>query len=181
LQATREAIVGECPRESELLEALQTTAWPDSCSADLRTHVSECQSCTELAAIVLPLLDEHRTATLEAPVPSSAVVWWRAQRRARLEAARVAARPITVLQGLSGACAAGLMAGAVGYVSPAVRAVMLQTWSTVKGITSPDAVALPPIPWTDLLVSPIAVAAAVSLTMALVLAPLVIYLSGSDS
>jgi hypothetical protein len=173
--------VRECAREPDLLEALQTTAWPDCCSADLRTHVSQCQSCTELAAIVLPLLDEHRSATLEAPVPSSAVVWWRVQRRARLEAARMAVRPITVVQGLSGACAAGLMAGAIGYVSPTVRGALSQAWSMLDGITTPDGMTLSLIAWTDLLVSPIGVAAAVGLTMAVVLAPLVIYLSDSDS
>ena len=166
----------ECAREAELLDALQTTAWPDCCSADLHAHVGDCRSCAELAAIVLPLLDEQRAATLEARVPSSAIVWWRAQRRARLEAARAAARPITVLQWLSAACAAGLMAAAIGYVSPAVRESLTRTWSMLRGITGPEAVSLTAIPWAEMLVTPVG-AVAIGLTMALLLAPLAIYLS----
>jgi hypothetical protein len=38
-------------------------------------------------------------------VPSSAVVWWRAQVQAREEAARAAARPIAFIQGVAASCA----------------------------------------------------------------------------
>lgn len=167
----------ECAREAELLDALQATAWPECCSEELRVHVSACPPCGELAAIVLPLLDEHRTAALEARVPSSAIVWWKAQRRARLEAARAAAQPITILQWLSGACAAGLMAGAIGYVSPAARQVVLAAWSMLSALTMPENLALSAVPWTELVLSPVSMAAAMALTMALVVAPLAIYLA----
>ena len=167
----------ECAREAELLDALQTTAWPDCCPADLRAHVGQCRSCEDLAAIVLPLLDEHRAATLEAGVPSSAIVWWRAQQRARLEALSVAARPITVVQWLSAACAAGLLAAAIGYVSPALRESLARAWSMVSGIMAPGAGALSALPWAEMLVSPVGAAAAIGLTMTLLLAPLAIYLA----
>lgn len=169
-----------CPREAELLEALQTTAWPESSPANLRAHVAECDSCTDLAAIVVLLLDEHRLATLQAQVPSSAIVWWRAQRRARLEAARTAARPILVIQGLAGACAVGLIAGAASYVSPAVRSSLSKAWSMVAGLTPPDRSALSAIPWTEVLVTPVGAAAAIGLTMAIVLAPVAIYLASRE-
>jgi hypothetical protein len=41
------------------------------------------------------------------------MVWWRATIRARAEAARTAARPISVLQGIAGACFVGAAAGLV--------------------------------------------------------------------
>lgn len=167
----------ECPREAELLEALQTTAWPDCCDDGLRAHVAACGSCEALVTVVLPLLDERRAALLEASVPTSAIVWWRAQRRARQEAAEVAARPITVLQWLSAACAAGLMAGAIGYVSPAMRQPLSDAWAMVSGVVASDALALPAVPWIEIVVSPAGAAAAIGVTMALVLAPLAIYLA----
>jgi hypothetical protein len=47
-------------------------------------------------------------------VPSAGLVWWRVTIRARAEASRVAERPITVVQGIAGACAVGLACGVVG-------------------------------------------------------------------
>jgi hypothetical protein len=41
------------------------------------------------------------------------MVWWRATIRARAEAAHAAMQPITVLQGIAGACAAGATAALV--------------------------------------------------------------------
>jgi len=39
------------------------------------------------------------------------MVWWRATIRARADAARTAAQPISVLQGIAGACFVGAAAG----------------------------------------------------------------------
>lgn len=167
----------ECAREAELLDALQATAWPDCSPEDLRAHVRECRSCEELAAIVLPLLDEHRAATLQARVPSSGIVWWRAQQRARLEAARTAARPITVVQRLSAACAAGLLAAAVGYVSPTMREALARMGTMLRGLAEPGSAGLPAIPWAEIIITPLGAAMAIGLTMALVLAPLAIFLT----
>src|SRR5688500_14867403 len=102
-----------CAREEELLEALQSTQWPETCDPALRDHVTSCASCTDLVAVVAPLLDEHRALLHEATVPSSAIVWWRAQMRSRREAAARAAQPISVALGISVACAAGLLATAL--------------------------------------------------------------------
>jgi hypothetical protein len=55
------------------------------------------------------------TSRCEARVPSAAHVWWRAQMRARQEAAAAAARPIAVAQGVAAASAAGLAAAAIAF------------------------------------------------------------------
>ena len=62
-----------CGREDEVLDALQTSRWPEACDATLRAHVAACVPCTELIALVKPLLEEHRALVQEAPVPSSAI------------------------------------------------------------------------------------------------------------
>ena len=110
----------ECPRERELLDALQASRWPGS-DESLQAHVSTCPSCTDLLAVVAPLLDEQRALQQEAAVPSSAIVWWRAQRRFRREAMEKAAQPISFVQGITIACAAGLLATVLGIFVPTFR------------------------------------------------------------
>lgn len=168
----------ECPRETDVLDALQTSAWPDCCSEDLRAHIHACQSCAELVQTVLPLLDEYRAALLEAHVPSSGIVWWRAQIRARHDATKAAMRPITVLQGLSLACAVGLLAAAIGFVSPTFR--QAAAW-VVGTVTAAADLELPSIPWPDVqLLSPLGVAAALALLLFVVAMPLAVYFAVSD-
>lgn len=57
---------------------------------------------------------EASTARREAAPPSSAIVWWRAQMRARQEATRAVERPLTIVHGLAIAIAAGLLLSIVG-------------------------------------------------------------------
>ena len=63
-----------CTREPELVEAIQAGRWPEACDPALRAHVDACGSCAGLAAIVVPLTDEHQALLAEATVPSSAIV-----------------------------------------------------------------------------------------------------------
>ncbi len=56
----------------------------------------------EIEAIVAEAIAaEAALARAEAAPPSSAIVWWRVQMRARQEAARAADRPITIVHGLA--------------------------------------------------------------------------------
>jgi hypothetical protein len=100
-----------CPREPDVLDALAAERWPDRADEALRSHVAACSLCTDLIEVVRPILAERDYAATEedARIPSSAAMWWRAQLRARREAAREAARPITVAQiiGLTTAVALG--------------------------------------------------------------------------
>jgi hypothetical protein len=78
-------------------------------------------SDAEIEAIVAEAIAaEAALARAEAAPPSGAIVWWRAQLRARQEAARAADRPITIVHGLAIACGAGL---ALSLIDSAVAGV----------------------------------------------------------
>lgn len=63
---------------------------------------------------------ETSAAHREAAPPSSAIVWWRAQMRARQEAARTVERPLTIVHALAIACGFGLLVSAVGLAAAAL-------------------------------------------------------------
>jgi hypothetical protein len=76
----------------------------------------------EIEAIVADAIAaEASIARAEAQPPSSAIVWWRAQMRARQEAARLAEKPITIVHALSIAAGAGLMLSVIGYALAGVK------------------------------------------------------------
>jgi hypothetical protein len=102
----------ECPREADLVEAIAFGRWPDRCG-DLTTHVAACEICSDLVEVALALHDDRAALCREVQPPSAGIVWWRATIRARAEATRTATQPISVLQGIAGACAVGAAAGLV--------------------------------------------------------------------
>ena len=169
----------DCPREAEVLEALQTSAWPGCCRATLRAHVDTCETCSDLLAVALPLIADHRAASLEAPVPASGVVWWRAQTRARQEAAAAAMRPITIVQGLALACATGLLAGIAGLTSPTFRQWI--GWA-VGRLADLRAVERPALAWSAVAepMTPVVMLGVLALAMIAVLAPVALYLARGD-
>jgi hypothetical protein len=76
----------------------------------------------EIEAIVAEAIAaEASLARTEAAPPSSAIVWWRAQMRARQEAARAADRPITIVHGVAIACGAGVALSLIGTAIGGVR------------------------------------------------------------
>jgi hypothetical protein len=95
----------ECPHEQDVLDALAAQRWPARCDGDLRAHVASCALCTDLIEVASALLDDQESAWHEARVPPSSVIWWRAQIRAREEAARSAARPVAFMQGVAASLA----------------------------------------------------------------------------
>ncbi len=165
----------ECTREQDLLDALASGRWPARCEPELRAHVDGCALCRDTLAVALPLLIDGEAAYAAAQVPSSGVVWWRAQMRARREAERVASRPITIVQAIAFACGTALVVALLWLTSPA-----LPNWldwlrrfgdSVTSAATSlTEATAISPwrfLPW-------------VILGVWLVLLPLVIYLAVAD-
>jgi hypothetical protein len=110
----------ECNREQDVLDAIAAGRWPDRCDADLSAHIAGCAICADVAAVARAIREDHEAAWRDAHVPPSGRVWWRAEMRARQEAARKAAQPITVVQGIAGACAAGIVAALIGVIWPAV-------------------------------------------------------------
>lgn len=91
----------DCRRESEVLELVRAGRWPESCDDEVRAHVAECAHCDESARIASLITADFHVAVRTAQVPTSGVVWWRAQRRAREEAAQTAARAVTLVQAIS--------------------------------------------------------------------------------
>jgi hypothetical protein len=76
----------------------------------------------EIEAIVAEAIAaEASLARREAAPPSSAIVWWRAQMRARQEAAKTAERPITIIHGVAIACFAGLALSLIDTLVAGVR------------------------------------------------------------
>jgi hypothetical protein len=99
----------ECPRESEIFEAVAFNR-----EREVRDHLATCAICAEIADVAGALRADHAAACREAAVPSAGAVWWRATVRARAEAAHTVSQPITVLQGIAGACGAGLAVALAG-------------------------------------------------------------------
>jgi hypothetical protein len=79
-------------------------------------------SDAQIEAIVAEAIAAEASAARgEAAPPSSAIVWWRAQMRARREAAQVADRPIAIVHALAIACGAGLALALIGLVTASLR------------------------------------------------------------
>ena len=164
----------ECPREADVFEAVAFGRWPGQC-ADLVAHVSTCAICADVVIVSGALHEDREWLCREAQPLAAGMVWWRATIRARAEAARTATRPISVLQGIAGACFVGLGAGLVTVAWQSIHwvdrigelAVQLETRRA--GIASASTLAaahgLPIL---------------IALVAGLVLAPLALYLTLAD-
>ena len=76
----------------------------------------------EIEAIVAEAIAAEATlAKSEAQPPSSAIVWWRAQMRARQEAAQMVERPLTIVHALAISCGIGVLAALVGTMVAGVK------------------------------------------------------------
>jgi hypothetical protein len=91
----------DCVHEQDVLDAIASNGWPDRCDVDLGDHVRECAVCADVAAIAGPLAEERERCWNDADLPPACLVWWRAQMRARAEAARLARRPIAMAQAVA--------------------------------------------------------------------------------
>jgi hypothetical protein len=162
----------ECVRESELLDSLTEGRWPETCDQELRAHVASCAICADIAAVALPLLSDRHAAVQTAEVPSSAIVWWRAQMRARQEAARVAARPISVVQGIAAVAAMVLAVALIMNFAPLVA----------SALSLPEVPALPTLPSLSSLVPTTVLGLLIvgAIGIWLLLGPIAIYFAVSD-
>lgn len=111
----------DCVREQDVVDALASGRWPERVSDDLRCHVDGCDICADTLAVALPLLLDRDAPGDEPHIPSSAVMWWRAQLRARQDAAREAARPIAVAQIVGGISVVAALSIVVLAFSPLAR------------------------------------------------------------
>jgi hypothetical protein len=114
----------------------------------------KCRECADAGALATLLRQEFAHTERLARVPTPEIVWWRAQMRAREEAARTAARPILLTQAVAFAALVGLLISVAGRLTlPAL------SWA-----------ALVPVP-----LSPPLVLLAVAVVCWLVIAPLALY------
>jgi hypothetical protein len=159
-----------CIHEDEVVATLKLSQWPDGCEPELRHHVGGCASCAQLVELAQALLEDHQALLVQAEVPSSAIGWWRAQMRSRREAAQVVTQPITFVQGLILACAAGLMVAAVGFFVPTFRRAI--EWGVGAAGSLPSiSLSLPP----NALASPIVMAAGAALLLCAIVLPVALY------
>jgi hypothetical protein len=147
----------ECPRESDVLDALASARWPERVDAELRGHVASCEVCQDVIAVASAMREDHEAAWREASVPSSGQMWWRAEMRARQDAVREASRPVTVAQGVAVVLALAVAAGATWLAWPTIQAfVASASVGDVPGIGTPMFIPLAVAMGALLVVAPVA-------------------------
>jgi hypothetical protein len=165
-----------CRREAEVVSAVLAGGWPSNAGENLLTHVGTCGDCREVLLVTRMMKANYEPTNGEVHVPAAGQVWWRAAVRARLEAAQVAARPLTWLHGLAGASAVGLACALLSVAWPSVREAAGWLGVLVNGVDPRDlevAGTVGRAVWNSL---PVAGAVAVGL----MLAPLALYFVLSD-
>jgi hypothetical protein len=134
-----------CAHEDTVLAAALDSS--RVCPTHLAEHLAACDGCRDLYVIATALQDDHAAALADVRVPSAGQAWWRAELRARQEAAAIAARPITVATGIAAASLLGLLASVAGALAwwlrdsltmpsaaqPAIEALMAQAWGDPTG------------------------------------------------
>ncbi len=120
----------ECSREQELIDAVESRRWPDRIDSDLRSHVDECSFCADVVEVVSALHADRDAVMENVQIPAASVVWWRAELKARQEAAQVAARPITLVLAFAAASTVGVGLALLGLVTPVVG-----EWLNWLGVT----------------------------------------------
>ena len=104
----------QCDRETDVLAAVRAGRWPEACDAELRAHVAGCAACADVVLVAEALRGQEAGDGLEARLPAVGLVWWKAQIRARREAAERAAEPMNIVAIAACACfACSLVALAV--------------------------------------------------------------------
>jgi hypothetical protein len=93
---------------------------------------AECPRCGPLVRLAEQVRREFEATRIEARVPTAEIVWWRAQMRAREEAARKAARPILLTQALAIAALLGLLISLAGRLT--LPSVSLPDLSLAAGL-----------------------------------------------
>jgi hypothetical protein len=96
--------VPQCEKEQALTETLQRGQWPEACDPALHMHVENCAVCSEVVQVAQALREEHTSLCADMKLPDAGLVWWKAQLRARREAAELATRPIALAERFALAC-----------------------------------------------------------------------------
>ena len=101
--------VPQCEREPAVTALLQSGRWPEACDAALRSHVEGCAVCSEVVLVARLLQEDNASLLADVKLPDAGLVWWKAQLRARREAAEVATRPIALAERFALACGGAVL------------------------------------------------------------------------
>jgi hypothetical protein len=146
----------DCPYEADVLMVVTTGQWPDRAPAELREHAATCSLCADVALIAQVIEEDadwirgrsnnNDEASMPAPpqLPSAGTVWWRAQLRARQDAAKTVGRPITVAQGALLAVVGGVAGAVFGATTGWFQSVLQRGWGGIKVAAS--TIHLPALP-----------------------------------
>lgn len=156
----------ECPRESDVLDAVAAGKWPNRIEFELAEHVASCRVCADVLAVATAIQNDHEAVWEDANIPSSGQMWWRAEMRVRQEAIRQASRPIAIAQATAMLVALAV-AGGTGWIA--------WTW----GGRQLFAFDLPTIS-TQALTSPLALSLIVAVCALVVITPVALYFVLSD-
>jgi hypothetical protein len=108
-----------CEREQEVLDLIRAGRSPEECET-VAEHVRSCAACTDLVAVASTILSDEMSTVRSARIPTSGVMWWRMQRRARQEGAMVTRRALTLVQGITVLLGALIAVPLIGVLSPEI-------------------------------------------------------------
>lgn len=134
----------ECQHEADVFSAVTTRQWPHRAPAELVAHVAHCATCADVLTVALAFEADLEAAPPAPRPPDASIVWLRAQWRARLEAERVAARPITVTQAVGLAVLVGVLGAVFGATTAWFQTGLTSAWTLAKSVSSIQPPALPP-------------------------------------
>ena len=164
----------ECTREQDVLDALSAGRWPARCERELQEHVAGCSLCLDLAEAVGALAEAQDETWQLIQVPPASTIWWRAQLRARREAARTVSTPITVVQSAAGITILLAFVAALYMAGPSLPALT----ALFPELPRPDFSELNLASLPDLRIWQwVAIGAVITW---LVVAPLALYLAGEE-
>ena len=122
----------ECRRESEILDAIAAGEWPEAAPVELREHAATCPLCADLALAASALHDEAASTPPTMALPSAGQVWWRAELRARNEAAQLAQRPLVAVQVVAGVVVLAALVTGLRSFAPGVWSWMAHALSAAR-------------------------------------------------
>jgi hypothetical protein len=163
--------IPDCAREREVVRAILSRG-REGLDDELRSHADSCEVCRDVVALVPVLRDDRDEMIGEERLPGAGQIWWRSALRAHAEATAAARRPMLWLQGIAGACAAGVVAAILGLLWPS----LYDTTVAIAAIPATFAPEVLPIVEALRPVLPVALA----VVACLVLTPIVVYLALSD-
>lgn len=167
-----------CCHEDDVLDALTSGRWPERVDAELHAHVSSCAICADIVEVAGAILEGRDDNVANMRIPSSAVMWWRAQMRARQEAAREASRPIAIAQIVGAVSGVALIVAAVVLLSPWFGGVLGDWVAGAKVALAPAPSTTSAAPSTSL--TPGWFVPALIIGVSLLLAPVAVYFAVAD-